>query len=149
MNEYDIWFSRVQMSNGVKYKLLEYADSKRIWDMSSKDLKEFGLNDIQIDNILDNYLRYSMQKYLEYMERYDIKFMSYKNSDYPTILKDISNFPVFLYYRGNVQNLYEDNVAIVGSRKASVYGKKVALELAEYLCDKNVNVVSGLAIRYR
>lgn len=39
----------------------------------------------------------------------------------------------------------EDNVAIVGSRNASSYGKKIAFETAKELSNLNVNTVSGLA----
>ena len=41
--------------------------------------------------------------------------------------------------------MYEDNVAIVGSRNASNYGKKIAFETAKELSDLNINTVSGMA----
>ena len=41
--------------------------------------------------------------------------------------------------------MYEDNVAIVGTRNASNYGKKIAFESAKELSNLNINVVSGMA----
>lgn len=41
--------------------------------------------------------------------------------------------------------MYEDNVAIVGTRNASDYGKKIAFESAKELSNLNINVVSGMA----
>lgn len=42
--------------------------------------------------------------------------------------------------------LFEDSVAIIGARKCTNYGKKVAFEIAKQLSDMNINVVSGLAL---
>ena len=46
---------------------------------------------------------------------------------------------------GKIDLMYEDNVAIVGSRKASNYGKKIAFETAKELSNLNINTVSGMA----
>ena len=51
-----------------------------------------------------------------------------------------------MYIRGSLENLYSDNVAIVGSRNASEYGKNVARKISKELADKNINIVSGLAL---
>ena len=41
--------------------------------------------------------------------------------------------------------MYEDNIAIVGTRKASLYGKKIAFNTARELSNLNINTVSGMA----
>lgn len=41
--------------------------------------------------------------------------------------------------------MYEDNVAIIGTRNASNYGKKIAFETARELSNLNINTVSGMA----
>ena len=41
--------------------------------------------------------------------------------------------------------MYDDNVAIVGSRNASNYGKKIAFKTAKELSDLNINTVSSFA----
>ena len=41
--------------------------------------------------------------------------------------------------------MYEDNIAIVGTRNASNYGKKIAFETARKLSNLNINVISGMA----
>ncbi len=42
--------------------------------------------------------------------------------------------------------MYDDCVAIVGSRNATDYGKNISRKIAKEIADKNVNIVSGLAI---
>lgn len=76
-----------------------------------------------------------------------IKLLKYNEKDYPEKLKNIKDFPLYLYVRGKVENLYKNNaIAIVGARKASDYGKKVSRKFAYEICERNINVVSGLAI---
>ncbi len=50
-----------------------------------------------------------------------------------------------IYVKGDISLLDEKSVAIVGSRKCSVYGKTVAFELAKHLVKNGVSVISGLA----
>lgn len=65
--------------------------------------------------------------------------------EYPKMLKEINDPPQQLYCCGNLSLLKETSVAIVGSRKFTIYGKNVALMLGKHLGEANVNVVSGLA----
>ena len=71
----------------------------------------------------------------------------YINSDnYPERLRNIYDPPKKLYVLGNFKILKEKAIAIVGSRKATEYGKKVAFQISQELTKENINVVSGLAI---
>ena len=51
---------------------------------------------------------------------------------------------MLLYYRGNF-TCNENNIAIVGARKASPYGKNVAESLAKDLAKAGVTIISGAA----
>jgi len=74
----------------------------------------------------------------------EIKTVSIKDENYPKLLREISDPPEILYYRGNI--LFEEKCfAIVGTRRFSSYGKQVALETASALCEAGLTIVSGLA----
>lgn len=147
INLYDIWFSNLEISNSVKLKLLEKLKCvENIWNMEQKKLIEFGFKEKSINKILDNKYKLNLEKYANYMEKNKINLILCNSEKYPTILKCIDNKPAFLYVRGNIENLYDDCIAIVGSRNASEYGKKVSRKIAKEIADRNVNVVSGLAI---
>lgn len=80
------------------------------------------------------------------MENNNIELIYYYDKRFPKRLKNIENFPAFIYVRGKVENLYGDNVAIIGSRDASLYGTNIAKKIGKELADMNINIVSGLAI---
>lgn len=72
-----------------------------------------------------------------------------KSEDYPEQLRNIYDPPVRLFVLGNKKLLKQKAVAIVGSRNATEYGKKVALQFSKKLSENGINIVSGLAIRNR
>ena len=69
-----------------------------------------------------------------------------KNENYPIKIKECLPDYKPLYYRGNLSLLDKPSIAIVGSRKASSYGKSCARALAKCAVEYGAVVVSGLAL---
>ena len=146
IDEYEVWLSNINISNKRKIELLKkFRTAKKIWNLDKKSLEKLDLKESEINNILENEEKRNLEKYVNYMVKHNILLVSCFSEKYPDSLKFIDNRPVFLYIRGNIENLYEDCVAIVGSRNASIYGRNVARKIARELADRNINIVSGLA----
>lgn len=147
INIYDIWFSNLDISNKVKLKLIkEFKKTDNIWKLNEKELIEKGFKEKSINKILDDKYKVNLEKYANYMEKNRIDLVLCNTERYPTSLQFIEDKPAFLYVRGSIENLYDDSVAIVGSRNASEYGKFIARKIAKEIANRNVNIVSGLAI---
>jgi DNA processing protein len=73
----------------------------------------------------------------EYIER--------KDRAYPMLLALIKDPPERLYFRGDIGLLDKPQIAVVGSRRATDYGRWAAYTIAKRLSDHGVCVVSGLA----
>jgi DNA processing protein len=82
---------------------------------------------------------------LAFAQRQGVKVMSYLDEDYPHALKYIHNAPLFLFQKGGVDLNAQPNVAIVGTRRATAYGREMAARFAAVFAEKGLNVVSGLA----
>lgn len=76
-------------------------------------------------------------------EKVDLIFFTDKN--YPSRLKQVNDAPSLLYSKGNVDYENPKVVAIVGTRKATAYGKARVDELVEGLVPHQALIVSGLA----
>lgn len=74
-----------------------------------------------------------------------IEKIKINDNEYPRLLKNIYDPPKQIYILGNKEILNNESIAIVGSRNATEYGKKVALKLAKDLSEKGIVIVSGLA----
>ncbi len=88
--------------------------------------------------------RFADRELREVVEK-NIRLYLWQNPDYPTLLKKVSAAPPIIYALG--QPLLEDALplAIVGSRRPTYYGEKIAREFAGELADLGVVAVSGLA----
>ncbi|NQT90829.1 MAG: DNA-protecting protein DprA [Candidatus Omnitrophica bacterium] len=64
---------------------------------------------------------------------------------YPADLKEIYDPPIVLYIKGRLYSPDSIAIAIVGSRRASLYGLMTAEKLAGQLAPYGVTVVSGMA----
>lgn len=67
------------------------------------------------------------------------------DTEYPKALKEIPSPPPFLYVRGNIDVLQQHSIAIVGSRKATAYGRSVTRNLVSELVAHDFVITSGLA----
>lgn len=82
---------------------------------------------------------------LRWCADHDIRVLIPDDPDWPTGLTDLPDPPLLLYARGRLEPGDHRGVAIVGSRRASPYGLRVAERLAAELSALGVTVVSGLA----
>ena len=79
-------------------------------------------------------------------ERDDIAIIGYCDPDYPEPLRRIPDPPAVLYARGNVGALRQCGLAVVGTRRASPSGVRIAGAIASHLAERRIAVVSGLAL---
>lgn len=70
----------------------------------------------------------------------------YDDTQYPQQLKHLVDPPPVLYVIGDPTTLSGFSVAIVGSRAATAYGRRIAFSLGRSLSEYKLNVVSGLAL---
>lgn len=74
----------------------------------------------------------------------DIREISIEDENFPSLLKRIKNPPKKLFYRGRI--LKEERAfAVVGTRRHSLYGKQVTIEITSALAREGLTIVSGLA----
>jgi len=65
---------------------------------------------------------------------------------FPFQLRTIHDCPLLLYCRGKTSLLGQPAVAVVGSRSASAYGRRIGFELSRSLAALGIVVVSGMAL---
>ena len=145
---YWIWFSLIK-GLGLKRKkqLLEiYKTPEKIYTLNKNDLLKIkGIGNETINNILDKKIRKEVDKHISYMLKNNINIISIQDKEYPNNLKEIYDFPISLYIKGNKDILNNKNIAIIGCREASDYGKKAAKYFGYNLAKEGINIVSGLA----
>jgi DNA processing protein len=83
---------------------------------------------------------------LDRASRFGVTLLPLSSAEYPARLKELPDVPQLLYVRGTLAPADANAVAIVGSRRSSAYGQRVATRLAAGLARAGYTVVSGLAL---
>ncbi len=82
---------------------------------------------------------------LKYIEKHEIKVLTYWDHDYPARLKKIYDAPVLLFYKGDISVLKTNAIGVVGTRHPSSYGMMITDKFCRELTKFNLTIVSGLA----
>ena len=78
-------------------------------------------------------------------EKLDIKVLTIKSNEYPELLKETDAPPIMLYCRGNIDLLKTECLAVVGTRRATNYGKTMCKKIVNDVAMQGITIVSGLA----
>ena len=81
------------------------------------------------------------------LQKNNIQVITIIEEGYPDLLKKIYNPPPVIYYQGDFITIMKEKkgLAVVGSRKATYYGRKIAREIASQLAKSGYVIISGLA----
>lgn len=104
----------------------DFSGAEAVYDrfmtQGSGSLKAYGLSQGQITRLRNAAPKAAMHEMLTTMQKYDIGIISWEDPAYPDYLRNISDPPVYLYYRGNLDCLVGRCLTVIGSRNASPYG---------------------------
>ncbi|MBI3980529.1 DNA-protecting protein DprA [Candidatus Microgenomates bacterium] len=149
---YWLFFSAFEEGIGpVRFQLLlkHFGCAKNAWSAKLKDLLEAGLPVSIAQKFVKFRSGFSQDNYLKLLKNKTISFITLSDIYYPPLLKQISDPPFVLYLKGNYQKqwfLDETNIAVVGSRKATAYGREVTTVMTKNLVEAGLTIVSGLAL---
>ena len=149
-DQYAPWLalSRVKGLGGVSFKRLAawFADPTRALFASPTELEQVeGLHRDVVDELTHFTDWAAVDDELRRTRDAGIEIVPFNDPSYPERLRAIADPPPCLYIKGALRTEDEKAVAIVGSRSASDYGRRVARDLARGLASLGFTVVSGMA----
>lgn len=104
-----------------------------------------GIGLVLADAIRNHNVLERAEQEIKFIEKYKIAPLFYLDDDYPQRLKHCHDSPVMLYYKGKADLNSKRIVSVVGTRNATLYGKKICQDLINGLADHDVLIASGLA----
>ncbi len=125
--------------------LNHFGTAEAAWLADEGDLRSSGLPKGVIENVLRLRSGIDLDRVMEKLEKRAIAVRTWDDPNYPRLLRDVANPPPVIYMQGQLRNDVEWAVAVVGTRRASSYGKEAARRLSADLARNQITVVSGLA----
>lgn len=146
MDKHWIWLT-TRKGIGVRSRkaLLDlFGSAERIYELGARDyMSKDGFEQRWLEPLCDKSLE-DAEQILRDCDEHEIEVLTYAHEDYPERLKNISDPPTVLYYKGNFPQFDEEAaIAVVGSRKCSAYGLLHAKQFAKLIASSGGMVVSG------
>jgi DNA processing protein len=145
--KYHVAFSQISRLGSKKFKQLKnfFPDIKTAWSAGQAELLRAGLDEKMVEEIVLVRRDINPDLEMEKLQKENVNVVALEDKRYPKLLKEIHLPPFILYYKGDLTNLNEQALAVVGTRKISAYGKIVTEQIVGDLSNQELIIVSGLA----
>ncbi len=129
------------------YKLLEYFGSAdTAWQATSGEIsKVLNLSSKISSRLFEEKNNIIPERELDLIYKNRVNVLTIEDVLYPENLKTIHYPPPILYFKGTIIEADKNSISIVGSRKATYYGKMVAEKLSKDLALAGITIISGMA----
>lgn len=150
MNKKEYWYWLLNIKNiGLKKTkaiIDYYGCPKEAFTCKESELKQMKiLNRNDIVNIISSKNINLIKKDYNNLCKKNIAFITMDDEEYPNKLKNIYDPPFGIYVKGKLPADDKLNIAIIGARSCSTYGKEVAKNISKDLARRGVQIISGLA----
>ena len=145
--KYWVAFNNIPGIGRVRLGQLEshFGGLEQAWKASPGELKRAGLDSVALRAISQWRDNIDPDTEMSRLERQGVQALTCNDKAYPRRLKEIYDFPPVLYVRGALRPEDDWCLAVVGTRRATVYGKQITEEITADLARSKITIVSGLA----
>ncbi|MBM2831687.1 MAG: processing protein [Dehalococcoidia bacterium] len=145
--KYWIGLSKVSGIGTARFSLLEqhFGNPEAAWKAPAGELAKAGLDSKTVAELLEQRAQVNLDEELEKLERHRVKALTWHDASYPARLKEVYDRPPVLYVEGSFLPEDEWCLAVVGTRRATIYGRQVTEEIVSHLARNRITIISGLA----
>ena len=143
------WFAihRAYRLESAGFAVLEegFPSMEAAWKGTASELSAAGLDESSVSGLLKIQAATTPEAEMERFAENGVEAILRPDSRYPARLREIPDAPPVLYLKGSWEPKDDWSVAVVGTRRATTYGREATIELVQGLARHRVTVVSGLA----
>lgn len=145
--KYWIAFRRVPSIGRARYELLlrYFGSLQAAWNAPAGELRRSGLDSRATSGLTAVRAKLDVDGEVERMKRVGVRAYTWQDDNYPPRLKEIYDPPPVLFVKGELLRQDERSIAVVGTRRATAYGREATALLTGDLARRHVTIVSGLA----
>ena len=144
---YWLAINRVKGIGPARFKLLldAFGSAEAAWQGSLTAWQAAGLDTRTAAGFEQQRKRIVPDAEVERLLKLHVGVLRLTDAAYPRLLREITLPPPVLYIRGTLTPEDDWAVAIVGTRRATAYGRQITERLATELAQHDITIVSGLA----
>ena len=149
-SEHALWLAltRIKGLGCISFKKLasHFADPTQSLSATAAELSAIeGIDRKAVDGLLAFTQWDEVEQEVQRAEEAGVKIIPFGSGIYPARLRSIADPPPCLYVKGEIRREDDKAVAVIGTRSASHYGRRVARDLCRGLASLGFTVISGMA----
>lgn len=149
-SELALWLAltRIKGLGCISFKKLasHFADPTQSLSATAAELSAIeGIDRKAVDGLLAFTQWDEVEQEVQRAEEAGVKIIPFGSGIYPARLRSIADPPPCLYVKGEIRREDDKAVAVIGTRSASHYGRRVARDLCRGLASLGFTVISGMA----
>ena len=114
-----------------------------LWKDDFDKIKEFGISENSLTKIRENERSGWAEKEFEKCQKFGINIIPFLDAQYPKTLSNLKDAPLVLYWKGQIIDLITRPVGVVGTRRCTIYGQRIAERIGIHCAKANVPLISG------
>jgi len=123
-----------------------FGSAKAVFEAPKGRLSKVpGIGETLSAEIVKKQMLLKAEKLMKECEQKHVKILTYYDTCYPSKLKEAADSPLFIFWQGNANPLFQKSIAIIGTRQCTQYGREITERLVEDLLPHQPVVVSGFA----
>jgi len=145
--KFEYWFANIKGITG-KQKMQIRArikNAEELYYIEETEMKYLFDEEKQRKILLESRKEWNLEEEYQKLIKKNVKMVTILDEGYPEKLKEIASPPYALYVKGSLPKEETLAVAIVGARKCTPYGEKMAAIFSEALVQCDVQIISGMA----
>ncbi len=144
---YYLAFARVKGIGAVRVRKLKahFGSLQAAWSAGEFDLAASGLDARSIAALAQARRHIVPEQEVERLAGAGAMALTWEDAGYPKLLREVADPPPVLFVKGTLAEADAWAVSIVGTRRATVYGREVTEMLAGELARNGITIVSGMA----
>lgn len=134
-------------SETAKQLIAHFGNAQRVWELSAKEkLQITNFSAKKLEDIGNPKILERAEREIDFCAKRNVQIISFYSDDYPYLLKQCSDAPCFIFYRGKMDWNNKKFIAIVGTRNITPRGEEFIQKFVADLANQPVVIVSGLAL---
>lgn len=147
-DSYDCWLScAVNTAEHIEKLLAHFKTAQEVFEADEKELRALDyLNEAELTYLTDPRKERNMEMQNRFVEQNRIRAVRYDEEGYPERFRMLSDRPYCMFYQGTLPEKNLPALAVVGSRRPSIYGEEMTEDFAGALAGAGIVIISGIAM---
>ncbi|MBR5667407.1 MAG: DNA-processing protein DprA [Lachnospiraceae bacterium] len=147
-DSYDCWLScAVNTAEHIEKLLAHFKTAREVFEADEKELRaQDYLNEAELTYLTDPRKERNMEMQNRFVEQNRIRAVRYDEEGYPERFLMLSDRPYCMFYQGTLPEKNLPALAVVGSRRPSIYGEEMTEDFAGALAGAGIVIISGIAM---